>query len=1291
MTQVFSFNDLARSLLDAKDRAADRAFRSQLPGLLLRLMYYEEMPSDVVARLVPLFRAYSSDIRVVRLLFYICAAHATTGCAGTPTLVGAEGGLASSLVIRPELSTLQTIFAEAQHAVQSSTSNADLAVRRASLYLMAAVARSHEAAKKEMIASMERLVDATENSSENWELQHSVFAAVRLSGAPGGSTAFGAAAFAGVGSPDPVGARHALALVAEVAVKDPLLVVTELSSPLAKAMQGYDPYGGSSTVSSNSSSSSTGTSASTNTPTAPTTPTTTTTQPSPINLQDPWARSHLARACAAVVHSDQGSCDVGRGGAPFWQALVTLATLDASDMVRFAALEALTGVSHASTGTTSREGTFRHQQRRSRAWRVLEAQAETLVLVPGAKRPLDGPPESSQNTMKLIEVIGRLLVLALRKTESAARFTVAVAVTGSLAESCMFSPSSGPVKESRAAVDRVMTVLARELSSLVESPLHPSQRGACIEALLYFQACGYETTMNPAKLMNMRGSSRSAPQQQSSNAMLRCHASLQESLLAAILKCARARPKQATMFLRYASGIVAIAPASMNPNKAVELWDALCSSSFSTTAPSTSSLTVDEGKAAALSAALETLGSSAAAQTSSNFDILTAAREDAGWSAFVSIAAWWLGEHANDLCNEHVGRTSIAWTLPKKRTKSDQKVNVDEGNEKNEEDDYEGDDDDDEHGPTPEQKSTRTSTSRIKDPIQLEAAVRRQASRNPALTRVISALHEIVLTGPWTLRAAAARALGKIAVRSGEPFRMQCYIILNTCLMAGGGTHDALGLRAVVRPALEALDAIYATLHVLEDELYPKYKENNDGVDFPPEIEESLTRRVAWLTNLVESTVCSVPPSKYSILGTRASKHLNHIMEAPMDRGLGDISELGRVGGRGGGGGGGPGSHRFAADNLTANVGSDRNKEVEDILSFGGTEPGFDVDKLFTSRSEQSVDGTTAAGVLTAVGAEEPEDRLKGLDDAFKSLDTYDYGGKSAFEDDTRDFEYREKEEWTGEQRGMESLKGEDIQMQREEQEEDRQQQFRQQQDGGGGTGRMLGKGTMLHTFIADPSHPEELSIFEGDAVEVVEEADGWFLVCDPSGSRGLVPATYVRVDQLFGNSSNYASSNVNGQSSSVWGIAEPAVSMSLSFDESQGASEGLGLQHGTVWADFPTPRTATSSPRRGGATSPTRFSPGPGGNPFGDIKGHRRSHSRTLSGGSDAMSWGSIPTTPSQIEGPERSIAVGFVAEMEGELTVEPGDVVKVHSEVGGWARVLRVADRASGLVPSWAVGGGN
>ncbi len=45
-----------------------------------------------------------------------------------------------------------------------------------------------------------------------------------------------------------------------------------------------------------------------------------------VNLEDSFGRLHLARLCAAVVHSDQSSNDVSRDGAPFWRMLCLLAT-----------------------------------------------------------------------------------------------------------------------------------------------------------------------------------------------------------------------------------------------------------------------------------------------------------------------------------------------------------------------------------------------------------------------------------------------------------------------------------------------------------------------------------------------------------------------------------------------------------------------------------------------------------------------------------------------------------------------------------------------------------------------------------------------------------------------------------------------------------------------------------------------------------------------------------------------------------------------------------------------------
>ena len=50
---------------------------------------------------------------------------------------------------------------------------------------------------------------------------------------------------------------------------------------------------------------------------------------------------------------------------------------------------------------------------------------------------------------------------------------------------------------------------------------------------------------------------------------------------------------------------------------------------------------------------------------------------------------------------------------------------------------------------------------------------------------------------------------------------------------------------------------------------------------------------------------------------------------------------------------------------------------------------------------------------------------------------------------------------------------------------------------------------------------------------------------------------------------------------------------------------------------------------------------------------------------------------------------AAECVGEVEGELSVQAGDQVKVVAEsTDGWVRVIRLGDHRSGLVPSWALG---
>lgn len=221
--------------------------------------------------------------------------------------------------------------------------------------------------------------------------------------------------------------------------------------------------------------------------------------------------------------------------------------------MRFGAIEALAG---ATAGTASlsgsKPGSGREEtvsrQRRGRAWRLLVAQAGMQVAVPGAapapskdgKEPQAPAPVP---TMKLIDLVGRLLLAALRKGRSAARFCVAAGAVASLAgahsglgarelagrvlaafpcprlhapssasppaccrtrlhpplppphaESALASQTAGSTRHGTSPdVDRVLGVLAAELGGLVDGGLRPAERCAVTEALLYLQVppgCG---------------------------------------------------------------------------------------------------------------------------------------------------------------------------------------------------------------------------------------------------------------------------------------------------------------------------------------------------------------------------------------------------------------------------------------------------------------------------------------------------------------------------------------------------------------------------------------------------------------------------------------------------------------------------------------------------------------------------------------------------------------------------------------------------------------------------------
>lgn len=1244
--QGINLNEVLRALLDAKDRLESKTGRNRLGNIIIRLFLSEEVPSEILAQLSPLLRAPSlfKDPRIVRSIFHLLETHLGRGTAGTPTLI-------DSLSPRKTDEKVQAlILQEIWKLLQKH--DLDPALKRASLCVVAAVARHNEPVRVELIGALQRAINAADalstartgtskkgkkgppGADTQWDLQHTSFLINRTSGSANGTDDLSRSCFVGVHSPDPVGARHALALAAEVAIRNPSQAVYELGTTVNDAAQHYETL--------------------TNDDTA-------TLQhqkdvpSSPITISDPFARLHLARLCSAVVYSDQSAGDVSRDGGPFWKMLVLLAIRDNSDLVRFGALNALSGsvlhgpsialqttpvATHKSKQTSMSATTMREdvvlQQKRARAWRVLTAQAAMPIALPGARGSKDGTSETIP-TMKLADAIGRLLLAALRKSESAARFCAAAGVVASLAESRLaagagtatstanqYAGGAATRTVSSPELDKVLEVLAKEMSILLDGPIRASERCAALEALLLLSGAGISNPLTPAKV----ASAASGGGQWSSG--------MQDALLIALLKSAKSRPKEAGSYLGYASVIAGIRPSGLDVQRIFDLWEAAAASGG------------QEGKDNALVAAFETLGAAAPAAARyvgtdavNRQEMLRAAAEENGWLAFQAASAWWLGEHANSLSQEFVGRQSAL----------------------------------------PDRPPLQGREKRLSAHAPPEEVLRKYAERNPGISKTINVLQDIAATASWQVRLAAVAALAKIAIRSGEPYRLRCYAVLNALVSGDGGTEDPMGVASSVLPALALMDKVYATQLCL-DAVFKQF--GDDPSTWPVDILSSLARQAKTLTRIAEEQICTLSKDRYAILGFRAVAVL---AAAPEEDGGGDSyatfltsevdKEVSSVD-----------DGRMSDRNLSKT----KNKEVEDILSFGGSE---EVSVAAWNNSEASaVLDQRNNSVIENMLAGRPADAIPGSDPwtGFSSAPTAISTNAFALEGLTGPasspqspikqpaYEYDIAADPWG---AMASERPASPKVPRSPSKH---------------TTNAIGTGMVVHTFVADAAHAEELSVFEGDQVAILEESDGWMLVADPTGHQGLVPTSYIKIEQLTSAAKTAAA---HGRNFSLDYSRSKEDFLDNIFSGVEASLQPMALptmpeEEETSPASFPADFSAQGlSPV---ALGTPQQEAGVAGNPFSSSGQHQTNrtqsmsshrHQRSVSGVSSEYGGGSIPGTPGKFEGrPEKKIVAGFVGEMEGELTVEPGDAVVFHSEIGGWATVMRVSDSKIGLVPTWAVG---
>ncbi|KAJ7571646.1 hypothetical protein O6H91_01G170400 [Diphasiastrum complanatum] len=159
------------------------------------------------------------------------------------------------------------------------------------------------------------------------------------------------------------------------------------------------------------------------------------------------------------------------------------------------------------------------------------------------------------------------------------------------------------------------------------------------------------------------------------------------------------------------------------------------------------------------------------------------------------------------------------------------------------------------------------------------------SSRNPTLAGALTRLQRCAFSGSWEVRIVAAQALITIAIRSGEPYRLQVYEFLRA--LAKGGVQEKLkeayvsngedqgasgtGLSSIIAPMLQVLDEMYKA----QDQLIKDMRQHDNAKqEWSDDELRRLYENHERLLDLV-SLFCFVPRSKYLPLGPTSAGLLN--------------------------------------------------------------------------------------------------------------------------------------------------------------------------------------------------------------------------------------------------------------------------------------------------------------------------------------------------------------------------------------------------------------------------------
>lgn len=170
--------------------------------------------------------------------------------------------------------------------------------------------------------------------------------------------------------------------------------------------------------------------------------------------------------------------------------------------------------------------------------------------------------------------------------------------------------------------------------------------------------------------------------------------------------------------------------------------------------------------------------------------------------------------------------------------------------------------------------------------LDADKMVAAASSRNPTLAGALTRLQRCAFNGSWEIRIIAAQALTTMAIRSGEPFRLQIYEFLHT--LAQGGLQSQFsdihlsngedqgasgtGLGVLLSPMIKVLDEMYRA----QDDLIKDIRNHdNANKEWTDDELKKLYETHERLLDLV-SLFCYVPRTKYLPLGPISAKLIDH-------------------------------------------------------------------------------------------------------------------------------------------------------------------------------------------------------------------------------------------------------------------------------------------------------------------------------------------------------------------------------------------------------------------------------